>query len=161
MTRPGTLFPPDEKSQLMFYLELSMHPKTISLQNFGNTHMSKWPGPELLPKFGYDFSAREDVDTILNAFKDIGIKENIWIGAGATSISPKPITNYLMKLVKKGDSETEVVPIKVHAWTVDYASSMRYYQQLIGSFAVIFNYSDRMKHVVIDQFKDILSLDTY
>ena len=157
MTRRGSLFPRGEEVPINVLLGAEY----VSQKNFfiGFRIYIKNFRPELLPKFGYDISGGEDVDTILNTFKSIGIRENIWIGAGETSISPKAITNDLKKLVKKRDSGAGVAPSKVYAWTVDKTSSMRYYLQL-GIDAIIVNYPDRMKNAVTDQFKDSLTLAT-
>lgn len=116
--------------------------------------------PELLPKFGYDFSGTDiEVDKIFDTFEEIGIKENIWVGAGSTNWSPIPITERLKKLVAKRDSGSEVAPCKVYAWTFDKASSMKYHLQL-GIDVIIVNYPDRMYSTVTDRFHDSLFLAT-
>ena len=106
MTRRGSLFPPDEEVPVDVLLGV----EHVSQKDFfrGFREVIKNHRPELLPKFGYDISAGEDVDTILDALKSIGIKENIWLGVDVTSASPKMLTNYPKELVKKRDLEAEV-----------------------------------------------------
>ena len=116
MTRKGSLFPPGEEVPIDVLIGVAYVSQKNFFTGFREYIMSK--RPELLPKFGYDFSAGEDVDSILNTFKNIGIKENMWIDAGETSASPKAITIALEKLVKKRDSGAKLVPSKVYAWTV-------------------------------------------
>ena len=75
MIRPGSLFPPGEEAPINVLLGAEYTSQKNFLTGFRDYIRTK--RPELLPKFGYDFSAGEDVDTILDAFKSVGIRENI------------------------------------------------------------------------------------
>jgi len=158
MTAAGSLFPLGEDVPINVLLgaeELNQKDFFKGFRQYISANR-----PKLLPKFGYDFSGRGlNVDDILHTFKEIGITENIWVGAGISSSLPNSITEQLKTLVAERDSDSAVAPCKVYAWTVNKASSMRYYLQL-GIDAIIVNYPSNMNDTVVLKFHDSLSLAT-
>ena len=158
MTRRGSLFPPGE----VVPLKVLLGAETLEQKDFfrGFRQFISNSRPELLPKFGYDFStASLDIDAILNTFAELGIRKNIWIGDGITNCFLRS-TSRLKKIIAKRDSYgVGLAPFKVYAWTVDKTSTMRHYLQL-GVDAIIVNFPNRMKAVVKDEFHDSLFLAT-
>ena len=158
MTRSDSLFPPGEDVPI----DVLVGAEALNQKNFhrGFKEYISQSRPELLPKFGYDFSGSNDIDDILDTFEEIGITENIWMGDGITNCLFKPRTR-LKEILAKRDSYTGsgLAPFKVYAWTVDSESTMREYLML-GVDAIIVNYPDRMKSLVTDEFTDSLFLAT-
>lgn len=159
MTSPGSLFPSGEEVPISVLLGAEDLDQKQFFVGFRRYILST--RPELLPKFGYDFSVTSnDVDSILNTFQEIGITQNIWIGDGITNCLLRGTTR-LEEILAKRDaySGSGLVPFKVYAWTFDKTSSMRYYLQL-GVDVIIANYPDRLESLVEDEFHDSLYLAT-
>ena len=159
MTRSGSLFPPGE----IVPINVLLGAEGIDQKDFfrGFRQYISDNRPELLHKFGYDISdTNNDVDEILQAFEEVGITENIWVGDGITNCLTKSDSR-LKKILDKRDSYTNkgLAPFKVYAWTVDKISSMRYYLHL-GVDAIIVNYPSRMLNLVKEEFHDSLFLAT-
>ena len=160
MTRSGSLFPPGENVPINVLLGAETLAEKDFFRGFRQYISNK--RPQLLQKFGYDFSdTSHSVDEILDTFDRLGIKENIWIGDGITNCLPRSTTR-LEKILAKRDSYSGsgLAPFKVYAWTFDKKSSMRKYLQL-GVDAIIANYPNRMKDLVEDEFHNSLSLATH
>ena len=159
MTKSGSLFPPGKDVPVNVLLGA----ETLDQKDFflGFRHYISKNRPQLLQKFGYDFSDTSNtVDEILNTFDELGIRENIWIGDGTINCLPRS-TSRLEKILAKRDSYdgSGLAPFKVYAWTFDRTSSMRKYLQL-GVDAIIANYPSRMKALVENEFHDSLTLAT-
>lgn len=159
MTKRGSLFPPGEVVPMNVLLGAERTDQKEFFRGFRH-HVSKWR-PELLPKFGYDFSATSnDIDDMLNTFEELGIRENIWMGDGRTNCLPQSYSR-LEKILARRDSgkSSRLAPSKVYSWTVDRKSTMRKLLQL-GVDAIIVNHPDRMHSLVTDEFRDSLFLAT-
>ena len=161
ITRSGSLFPHGEEVPINILLGAVKLDQKEFFRGFRQYVLNN--RPELLPKFGYDFSDTSyDVDEILNAFEEVGIRENIWIGDGDANCLRifRPDTR-LKKIIAKRDSYdgSSLAPFKVYAWTVDKTSTMRDLLHL-GVDAIIVNYPDRLQSLVKNEFHDSLFLAT-
>ena len=161
MTRSDSLFPPGEVVPINVLLGAEMLDQKDFFRGFRQYISTN--RPELMQKFGYDFSdTSNDVDEILQAFEEVGIRENIWVGDGITNcLTPFRSYSRLRKILDKRDSyiSSGLAPFKVYAWTVDTQSSMRDLLHL-GVDAVIVNYPSRMRSLVEEEFHDTLFLAT-
>ena len=157
ITKAGSLFPP---GAFVPSIKVLLAAEKLNQKHFfsGFRKYIKKNRPELLPKFGYDFSSERDVgiDVILAAFEEVGIQDNIWMGDGITNCLPMGNTR-LIEILKKRDSSSERAPFKVYAWTADKTSTMREWLQL-GVDAIITNYPNRLKTLVNDEFQTSLAL---
>lgn len=157
MTKAGSLFPP---GAVVPSIKVLLGVEKLNQKQFfsGFRKYIEKNRPELLPKFGYDFSSERSlgIDTILAAFQEVGIQENIWMGDGITNCLPLDNTR-LIEILKKRDSSTKLAPLKVYAWTSDRTSTMREWLQL-GIDAIITNYPNRLKTLVNEEFQNRLAL---
>ena len=158
MTKVGSLFPPGEVVPINVLLGAEYLDQKDFFRGFRQYILEK--RPELLPKFGYDFSSTSlDIEEILNTFEEMGITENIWIGDGITNclLFTRDDTR-LKEILNKRDSNTSgLAPFKVYAWTADSTSDMRDRLQL-GVDAIIVNYPNRLHALVTDEFRNSLYL---
>ena len=161
ITRSGSLFPSGEEVPINVLLGAVSLDQKDFFRGFRQYILSN--RPELLPKFGYDFSDPNiDINEILKTFEGLGIRENIWMGDGtANCLRPFRSDKRLKQIIAKRDSYdgTSLAPFKVYAWTVDKKSSMRDLLHL-GVDAIIVNYPDRLQSVVKQEFHDSLFLAT-
>ena len=161
MTRKGSLFPPGKVVPINVLLGAEKLDQKEFFHGF-RQYISE-SRPELLQKFGYDFSdTSNDVDEILNTFEEVGIRSNIWIGDGITNcFRPLKSNSRLMKILARRDSYdiSGQAPFKVYAWTLDKKLTMRELLQL-GVDVIIVNYPDRLRTLVKEEFHDSLILAT-
>ena len=156
ITKRGSLFPPGE---IVPKCNVLLGAEKLVQKNFfrGFRQYIQENRPELLHKFGYDFSNQDlNMDDILATFEELGIREHIWIGDGITNCLLRRNTR-LVKLVQRRDSNFQRAPFKVYAWTADKTSTMRTWLQL-GVDAIIVNYPNRLRNLVNNEFKNSLVL---
>ena len=157
ITKRGSLFPPGE---IVPKINVLLGAQELGQKNFfrGFRQYIQENRPELLHKFGYDFSNQNlKIDDILATFEELGIRENIWMGDGITNCFTRN-NERLIKILQRRDSNSpQLAPSKVYAWTADKTSTMRTWLQL-GVDAIIVNYPNRLKYLVNNQFKNSLVL---
>ena len=157
MTKAGSLFPP---GAVVPPINVLLGAQELDQKRFfrGFRQYIQENRPELLQKFGYDFSNQElKIDDILAAFEELGIRKNIWIGDGINNCLSRGNDRLIQVLERRDSFSPGLAPFKVYAWTADQEDTMREWLQL-GVDAIIVNYPDRLKNLVNNEFKNSLVL---
>ena len=116
--------------------------------------------PELYDKFGFDFSGTDTtVEETLQAFKEIGIEKNIWVGDGIINCIPRGTSRLERILAKRDELGSDNATFKVYSWTIDNKASLIEHLQL-GVDAIITNIPAKLNNLIREEFHDTLTLAT-
>ncbi len=158
ITQSNSLFPPGKDVPIHVLLGAEAFNQNQFFVGFLAYIKSK--RPELFDKFGFDFSGTDaTVDEILQAFKEIGIKKNIWVGDGIINCIPRGTSRLERILAKRDELGSDVAPFKVYSWTIDNKKSLRNNLQL-GVDAIITNKPAKLTKMIQEEFHDTLTLAT-
>lgn len=83
--------------------------------------------PEMIDKIGFDVSNNDELDTIGNMYRELGIEGHRWQGDGATNcFSFMRATGRMNSIVKNRDAgEASSYVDKAYQWTIDIPDQLR------------------------------------